>query len=121
MFSKRHNLLQTSTFGSDILALRQAVELVQALRFKLRQFGIPLEEGGANLYCDNEAVYKNVVHPDSVLKKKHHSVAYHMCREAVASGMVWVAKEDTNTNIADLFTKPLSGPRRENLIDLFMY
>ena len=121
MFSKRQNSVQTSTFGSEFLALRQAVELVQALRFKIRQFGIPLEEGGANLYCDNEAVYKNVVYPESVLKKKHHSVAYHMCREAVASGMVRVAKEDTRTNIADLFTKPLSGPRRENLIDLFMY
>ena len=120
MFSKRQNSVQTSTFGSEFLALRQAVELIQALRYKLRLFGIPLD-GPANVYCDNEAVYRNVSNPDSVLKKKHHSVAYHMCREAVASGMIRIAKEDTETNLADLFTKPLSGPRREMLLDLFMY
>ena len=120
MYSKKQNSVQTSTFGSEFLAMRQAVELIQALRFKLRMFGVPLE-GPASVYCDNEAVYKNVAHPDSVLKKKHHSVAYHMCREAVASDMIRVAKEDTETNIADLFTKPLSAPRREFLLDSFMY
>ena len=78
-------------------------------------------DGPANVYCDSEAVYRNVSNPDSVLKKKHHSVAYHMCREAVASGMIRIAKEDTETNLADLFTKPLSGPRLETLLDLFMY
>ena len=108
MYSKRQNSVQTSTFGSEFMAMRQAVELIQALRFKLRMFGIPLD-GPASMYCDNEAVYKNIGHPDSVLKKKHHSVAYHMCREAVTSGMVRVAKEGTGTNIADLFTKHLSA------------
>ena len=77
MYSKRQNSVQTLTFGSEFMAMRQAVELVQALRFKLRMFRIPLD-GPASMYCDNEAVYKNIVHPDSVLKKKHHSVAYHM-------------------------------------------
>ena len=57
MFSKRQNSAQTSTFGSEFWTLRQAVELVQTSWFKIRQFGIPLEEGGANLYCDNKAVY----------------------------------------------------------------
>ena len=120
MYSKKQNSVQTSTFGSEFMAMRQAVELVQSLRFKLRMFGVPLE-GPARMFCDNEAVYKNVAHPDSVLKKKHHSVAYHMCREAVASDMIKVAKEDTGTNIADIFTKPLSAPRREFLLDSFMY
>ena len=73
------------------------------------------------MYYDNEAVYKNIVHLDSTIKKKHHSVAYHMRREAVASGMIRVAKEGTQTNIADLFVKPLSTPRREVLLDLFIY
>ena len=111
MYSKRQNSVQTSTFGSEFMAMRQAVEMVQALRYKVRQFGVPLD-GEANMYCDNEAVYKNVVHPDSTIKKKHHSVAYHICREAVASGMIRVAKEGSQTNIADLFTKPLSAPWR---------
>ena len=112
--------MQTWTFGSEFLVMRQAVELVQELHFKLRIFGIPLD-GLEGIYCDNEAIYKNIVNPDSVLKKKHHSVAYHMCREAVASKIIRVAKEGTKTNMAVLFTKPLSAPRREMLLDKFTY
>ena len=68
---------------------------------------MPLEEGRAKLYCDNKVVYENTVYPESVLKEKHHSIAYHMWREVVASGMVRITQEDTRTNITDLFTKPL--------------
>ena len=119
-FSKRQNSVETSTFGAEFTALKQAVELTQGLRYKLRMFGVPLD-GPANLYCDNEAVYKNVSVPESVLNKKHHSVSYHACRQAVAAGTVRVAKEDTHTNLADLFTKTLGRVKRESLLDLFMY
>jgi hypothetical protein len=119
-YSKRQNSVETSTFGSEFAALKQAVELVKALRYKLRMFGVPLD-GPANMFCDNEAVYKNSSTPESVLNKKHHSVAYHACREAVASGTVRIAKEDTLTNLSDIFTKTMSKPKRESLLDLFMY
>lgn len=119
-YSKRQNSVETSTFGSEFSALKQAVEMVQGLRYKLRMFGVPIE-GPTNMFCDNEAVYKNASTPESVLNKKHHSVAYHACREAVASGMVRIAKEDTLTNLSDVFTKTLSRAKRESLLELFMY
>ena len=56
-----------------------------------------------------------------VLSKKMHSISYHYCWEAVAAGIVQVAKEDTTTNLADLFTKTLSKTRRDELLDRFMY
>ena len=83
-------------------------------------FGIPLE-GPTNVFCDNEAVFKNTSTPESTLKKKHVSISYHRAREAVASGMIRVAKEGTFTNLSDLFTKPLPQPRREDLLDKFTY
>ena len=119
-FSKRQNSVETSTFGSEFTALKQAVELVKALRYKLRMFGVPIE-GPTDMFCDNEAVYKNSSTPESVLRKKHHSIAYHMCREAVAAGICRIAKEDTETNLADIFTKVLPRPRRENLLNAFTY
>ena len=73
------------------------------------------------MFCDKEAVYKNSSTPESVLRKKHHSVAYHKCHEAVASGIFRIAKEDTETNIEDIFTKVLPGPIRERLMDMFTY
>ena len=119
-FSKRQNTVEASTFGSEFQALKNAVELIESLRYKLRMFGVPIE-GASNVFCDNEAVYKNTSLPESTLKKKHHSIAYHRCREAVAAGTVRVAKEGTQTNLSDLFTKLLPQPRREELLDKFTY
>ena len=119
-FSKKQNTVEISTFGSEYIASRIAVEMIESLRYKLRMFGVPLPDP-TNLFMDNEAVYKSTSVPESTLKKKHLSCAYHRCREAVAAGTIRVAKEGTDTNLADLFTKILPGPRRELLLDLFTY
>ena len=118
--SKRQNTVEASTFGSEFQAMKNAVELIESLRYKLRMFGVPIE-GPTNIFCDNEAVYKNTSLPESTLKKKHHSIAYHRCREAVAAETVRVAKEGTRTNLSDLFTKVLPQARREELLDKFTY
>ena len=100
--------------------MRIAVEMIEALRYKLRMFGVPID-GAANVYCDNDAVCNNVVQPESVLRKKHHSIAYHRCREAVAAGTIRVAKQGTEKNLADLFTKILTIARRIFLLERFTY
>ena len=73
------------------MAMRIAVELVEALRYKLQMFGVPIE-GPTNVFCDNEAVTKNVIFPESTLKKKHNAIAYHRTRKAVAAGTIRVTK-----------------------------
>ena len=119
-YSKRQPGVESSTFGAEFCAMRIGVEMIKALRYKLRMFGIPIE-GAASVFCDNEAVYKNTVLPESTLNKKHHSIAYHLCREAVASKIIQVAKEGTDTNLSDLFTKTLTAARREFLLERFTY
>ena len=101
-YSKRQNTVETSTFGSEFIAMRTAVEHIEALCYKLRMFGIPVE-GPTNVFCDNEAMFKNTTIPESTLKKKHNSICYHRCREAVAARVMLVAKEGMLTNLADLF------------------
>ena len=91
--------------------MNNAVELIEVLRYKLRMFGVPID-GPTNIFCDNQAVTKNCSDPTSMLKKKHHSIAYHRNREAVAAGTCSITKEDTDTNSSDLFTKLLSQIRR---------
>ena len=97
--------------------MKTAVEQVESLRHKLRMFAVP-PEGPTNMFCDNEAVFKNASIPDSTLKKKHTLICYHRCREAVASRMVRVAKEKTLTNLSDLFTKPMPQANREAILEL---
>ena len=67
-------------------------------------------DGPCSVFCDNNAVVLNSVNPESMLKKKHAAINYHRTREAIAAGVIRVAKEDTKTNIADLLTKCLPGP-----------
>ena len=118
--SKKQATVEASTFGSEFIAMCTAVEMTESFRYKLRMFGIPID-GPTNIYCDNEAVYQNTVIPESTLKKKHHSIAYHRCREAVAAKTIRVAKQGTTKNLADLFTKILSQKRREFLLERFTY
>lgn len=119
-YSKRQNTVESSTFGSEFVALKTATEMIQGLRFKLRTFGIPID-GPADVYCDNEAVTKASANPNVTLAKKHNAVAFHKCREAVAMQMIRVAYEPTRTNLSDLLTKLKSRGERERLIDFFMY
>jgi hypothetical protein len=119
-FSKRQNIVETSTFGSEFVAMRIAVDLIEALRYKLRMFGVPIE-GPTNVFCNSEAVTKNAIYPESTLKKKHNAIAYHRMREVVAAVTIRVTKEDGKTNLADLLTKPLPHITRDFLCDKFMY
>jgi hypothetical protein len=112
--------VETSTFGSEFIAARVVVELIEALRYKLRMFGVPVD-GPANVYCDNHGVVINSSMPESTLKKKHNSIAYHRVREAAAAKTIRIAKEDGTTNIAHLLTKPLSGPRLKELCSMVMF
>ena len=93
-YSKSQNTVEATTFGAEFCAMKTALEMIEGLRYKLRMFGI-LVDGPANIYYDNEAVTNNTTIPESILKKKHHSIAYHRCREAVAAGTICVAKQGT--------------------------
>ena len=94
--------------------------MLVALRTKLRLFGVPVE-GPANVFCDNCGVVKNASIPESTLMKKHNSINYHAVREAAAAGILRVGKEDGETNLADLLTKPLHGQKRWDLCHWFMW
>jgi hypothetical protein len=118
--SRRQNTVETSTFGSEFVALRTARDLIISLRYKLRMFGVPIE-GPTQVFCDNQGVVLNSSIPESVLTKKHNAINYHAVREAAAAGVLEVIKEDTKTNLADLFTKVLHADRRRELIGSILY
>jgi Reverse transcriptase (RNA-dependent DNA polymerase). len=103
-YSKRQNTVESSSFGSEFVALRIATELVSALIYKLRMFGVPVE-GPATIYCDNKSVVTNASVPTSVLNKRHNAICYHRVRESQAAGIVSVLWIEGKHNLADLLTK----------------
>jgi hypothetical protein len=108
-YSKRQNTIESSTFGSEFVALKIAVEMNEALRYKLRMMGIPIV-GETNCFCDNQSVVTNSIVPQSTLTKKHNFVAYHKVRESVASEAISIAHEKGKHNLSDVLTKFLPAP-----------
>ena len=119
-YSKRQSTVESSTFGSEFIAMKTGIEIVKALRYKLRMMGVPVE-GPENIFCDNEAVVQNTTVPESRLGKKHISICYNVVREAVAAKIGRVSKEPGDTNLADIETKLVPGPRLHRMCGLFMH
>ena len=113
-YSKLQNTFQASIFGLDFFAPRISTDMIEALRYKLRCFGI-LVEGPAEVFCDNMSVVRNLIIPKSALNKRHNYIFYHRVKEAQAAGILragWIPGE---FNLADLFTKTtIPGNTRQN-------
>ena len=109
--SKKQGSIETSSFGSEFIAMKTGIELIAGLRFKLRMMGVPLD-GAACVIADNMSVVHNCTKPESVLKKKSCSVAFHFCRESITAKVVYVVWTKSEDNLADMFTKSQPGPTR---------
>ena len=117
--SRKQNTVEVSTYGSEFVAMRQAMEMIKALNYKLRMFGIPILER-AKIFGDNRSVILNSSVPESTLKKKHHSINYNYVRECVAAGIALIFKVDTGENLADLFTKVLDANKRKKHVQTIL-
>ena len=82
-WSKKQTSVVYSSFGSEFVAMKQCCEYIHGLRYKLKMIGIPVE-GPTRNYGDNQSVLANTTIPDSTLKKKSQSIAYHFVCEGAA-------------------------------------
>jgi hypothetical protein len=67
--SKKKTSIETSSFGSEFMAMKAATEYVRGQQFKMRMMGIPVE-CHTYIYGDNQSVLANTTMPHSNLKKK---------------------------------------------------
>ena len=119
--SKKQTSVETSSFGSEFIAMKTCCEYVRGLRYKLRMMGIPVDFP-AYIFGDNQSVLSNSSKPFSVLKKKSSSIAYHFVREGVAKDEWRVTYISTHDNVADLLTKPLSNAeKRKKFIGMILH
>jgi len=104
--SKKQSSVESSSFGSEFVAMKQCCEYLRGLRYKLRIMGIAVI-GPCYIEGDNQSVLANTTIPDSMLKKKSQSIAYHFVREGVARDEWRTCYVNTHDNEADLLTKQL--------------
>ena len=120
LYIKKQANVEASTFGAEFCTTNTGVEMVEDLHNKLHMFEVPIYVS-ANVFCENEAVYKNTITPQSFLKKMHHSISYQRCREAVAARTIRVTKQGTVNNLSDLSTKVMTSSIRRFIIENFTY
>ena len=58
LYSKKQSTIETSTFGSEFMEVKQAAEYLRGLHYKLRMFDIPVDEP-VFIYGDNQSVLVN--------------------------------------------------------------
>ena len=90
----------------------------KGLRYKLWMMGIEID-GLTSIFCDNGSMVTNTMRLESMLKKKHNAIAYHHVHEAQATGIVRIAHKDSETNLSNVLTKSLPGPRLHELIHIY--
>ena len=114
--SKKQTSVESSSFGSEFVAMKQCCDYLRGLRYKLRMMGIPCE-GPAYIQGDNQSVLANTTIPDSTLRKKNQSLCYHFVREGAARDEWRTTYVNTHNNEADLLTKLLpSGEKRKGFV-----
>ena len=99
--SKKQTSVETSTFGSEMMAMKQAADYIRGFRYKLSIFGIPVEEP-SYMYSDNRSVLVGSTRTDSTLKKKLQSIAFHFIREGCAADEWRTTYINTSENISSL-------------------
>ena len=114
-YSEKQSTVESSTYGSEFMAARIAVEQIMDLRYTLRMMGVPLD-GPAWMFGDNESVITSATIPASTLKKRHNAIAYHRVREAIACGIVNFIHIKGENNPADVLTKHLGSWKRIPLL-----
>ena len=110
-FSKKQTCVETSSFGSEFIAMKQCCEYIRGLRYKLRMMGIPVEMP-TYIFGDNQSVLSNTTIPHSKLNKKSSSIAFHFVREGVARDEWRTTYINTDDNPSDMCTKSLPGGQK---------
>ncbi len=82
--------------------------------------GIKVDEP-AFVFGDNKSVLYNTTSPASTLKKKSNAIVYHHVGDGVARDEWQTTYVNTDENVADLLTKPLSGPKQAKFVQMVLH
>ena len=67
--SKKQATIETSVSGSEFVEMKQGMEAVHGLHYKLSMMGVRIS-GPAYVYGDNMSIIQNTQHPELTLRKK---------------------------------------------------
>ena len=79
--SKKQTSVESNSFGSEFIAIKQCCEYIWGLCYKIKMMDIPVDSL-ACILSNNQSVLANTTILKSTLKKKSLSITYHFVKES---------------------------------------
>jgi hypothetical protein len=118
--SKRQGLVAQSSTESELEALKSAGTFAAYIRPFLEELGYSCPP--AQIFEDNAAALLLVDHPGNWGRTRHFAVRYQYVKSLVEDHTITLAYVPTSSQVADIFTKPLSAeiftPLRDVLLGI---
>ena len=108
-YSKRHSTVKTTVFEAEFVAMKEGIDAMRGLHYKLRMMGISIS-GLSCIFANNISVLHNTSRPESVLKKSNLGCNHAVCR-LVARGDALVGHIPCSENVANLMTNITNGSK----------
>ena len=103
-------MVEMATNGSEFNAARTTTEQIMDMRYTLCMLGVLVID--SYMFGDNQSVLTNSTVPHSQLNKRHHALAYHRVREAIAAAVMKFFKIDSKKNPLDILRSTKGTPKR---------
>jgi hypothetical protein len=103
--SKKQTSVALSTIEAEYVAAGQCCVQLLWMMQTLRDFGYNLSK--VLLLCDNESAIRMVDNPIEHNRTKHKDIRHHFLRDHQQKGDIEVYHISTETQLADILTKPL--------------
>ena len=111
--NKKQNSVSLSTVEAEyITAGSYCIQLIWMKKL-LYDYGIPQDT--MCVFCDNTSAINLSKNPVQHSKSKHIEIHYHFIWDLVEDKVVCLEFIHTDNQKANIFTKPLDGPRFESL------
>ena len=104
-----------SSSEAEYVAVTGAAYQAIWLRRLLADF-LQVQQVATEIFCDNKATTAMTKNPVSHRRTKHIDIHYHFIRKLVAGGEISLGCCNTNSQVADVFTKLLSWAKHEIFI-----
>ena len=111
--SKKKNSVSLSTVEAEYIAVGSCCAQLLWMRKLLHDYGI--SQDTMCVFCDNTSAINLSKNPVQHSKSKHIEIQYHFIRDLVKDKIVCLEFINTENQKADIFTKPLDGPRFKSL------
>lgn len=111
---KKQSVVALSSTEAEYVALTETCREVVWLKRIAKEFNITMPKS-ATINTDSQSCIALIENHRTGGRTKHMDTKYHYIKDVVRSGEVTLKYHPTETNIADLMTKPLGGTKIEAL------